>query len=214
VNFEDQPTPTHRCKVCGAGWRFWRQAEMLGSTGDAWNLRSPTAGDCCMDAAMGDQIEPMNAGHMAAWLDQTKAHHHAGQPNVVQYAFSTDQESFTGPFDSVEHALSASQEVLATDSEPGETRAVWVGKVRPAGSFLGAKHVWIGEDVGFRLDELLSDDIPSDEPIIALTLEQKSTLGAIVANWFRENVDFKRFAVVNVTEHTVTVEGDVNEGHL
>ncbi len=209
MNFEDQPTPTHRCKVCGAGWRFWRQAEMLGSTGDTWNLRSPTAGECCMDARMGDQIEPMNAGHMAAWLAQTKAHHQAAQPNVVQYAFSTDQERFTGPFDSVDAALSASQEVLATDSEPGETRAVWVGRVRPAASFLILYHANIGSHIGDYVEELLAEHIGSDDPIVELTPKQQEELGAAAAEWFKANAKFNRFAVTQVIEHTVTVEGDI-----
>jgi hypothetical protein len=206
VKFEDQTAPTHRCKVCGAGWRFWRHAEVPGSTSDTWNLRNPTAGGCCLDANMGDQIEPMTAGHMLNWLAQAKAHHQASMPTVDQFAYSIDQESFTGPFDSVDQALAASQEDLASESEPGEVRAVWVGKVMPADRFLKRQHAHIGEDIGSRIDEILSDDIPADEPIIKMTAEQNAELGTVVVNWLKDNVAITRFAVVNVAEHSVTVE--------
>lgn len=45
--------PTHKCKVCGALWRY--NEEGAGS----WTLRSPTCGSCCDNALMGDQIEPI-----------------------------------------------------------------------------------------------------------------------------------------------------------
>lgn len=45
--------PTHKCKVCGALWRY--NEEGAGS----WTLRSSACGSCCDNAAMGDQIEPI-----------------------------------------------------------------------------------------------------------------------------------------------------------
>lgn len=43
--------PTHYCKTCSA---LWRQCDDR-----SWNLRSPKAGPCCDNAAMGDQIAPL-----------------------------------------------------------------------------------------------------------------------------------------------------------
>ena len=58
------PLPTHRCKVCGALWRYWPKRD----TGhdDSWNLRSSTCGKCCDMAPMGDQIEPLTWEHLPA----------------------------------------------------------------------------------------------------------------------------------------------------
>ena len=58
--------PTHRCKVCGALWRFWPRRD----TGhpDSWSLRSNIAGPCCDNVWMGEQIEPLTLGGMADHL--------------------------------------------------------------------------------------------------------------------------------------------------
>ena len=66
-DWRNEPAPTHRCKVCGGLWRFWRHAETPGATGDSWNMRSQCFG-CCADAPMGDQIEPLTLGRMEQYL--------------------------------------------------------------------------------------------------------------------------------------------------
>lgn len=67
ASWRSEPAPTHRCKVCGGLWRFWRHAETPGATGDSWNMRSQCF-DCCADAPMGDQIEPLTLGRMEQYL--------------------------------------------------------------------------------------------------------------------------------------------------
>lgn len=49
----DGAEPTHRCKVCGAQWRKFQDAEYEWN----WNLCSKQAGQCCDNVLMGDQIE-------------------------------------------------------------------------------------------------------------------------------------------------------------
>lgn len=44
--------PTHHCTECGA---LWRQCD-----DGSWNLRSETAGPCCDNVPMGDQIKPLS----------------------------------------------------------------------------------------------------------------------------------------------------------
>lgn len=46
-------SPTHYCTECGA---LWRQCD-----DGSWNLRSDKAGQCCDNAAMGEQIKPLAA---------------------------------------------------------------------------------------------------------------------------------------------------------
>lgn len=65
-NWRNEPAPTHRCKECGALWRYWPKRD----TGhdDSWNLRSTACGQCCDTAPMGEQIEPMTLGEMEKYL--------------------------------------------------------------------------------------------------------------------------------------------------
>lgn len=56
--------PSHRCKACGALWRFYRAGEG-GLPVDSWNLRSAEAGPCCDNVPMGDQIEPLTVELLA-----------------------------------------------------------------------------------------------------------------------------------------------------
>lgn len=65
--WRDKPAPTHRCKVCGAMWRYWTKRES-GLEYDSWNLRSTVCGPCCDGVEMRDQIEPLTLGEMVKWL--------------------------------------------------------------------------------------------------------------------------------------------------
>lgn len=47
---------THRCKVCGALWR-WNTPSVVRD--GSWSLVSATCGKCCDNVAMGDQIEEL-----------------------------------------------------------------------------------------------------------------------------------------------------------
>ncbi len=59
--------PTHYCTECGA---LWRQCD-----DGSWNLRSETAGPCCDNAPMKDQIKPLAApsaqAEPVAWMWET-----------------------------------------------------------------------------------------------------------------------------------------------
>lgn len=71
TNWRNEPAPTHRCKVCGALWRYWPKRD----TGhdDSWNLRSTACGQCCDSAPMGEQIEPLTLGEMEKYLAARRA---------------------------------------------------------------------------------------------------------------------------------------------
>lgn len=55
---EPTPAATHRCKICGALWRLIPADVNWKAT---WSLVSKTAGKCCDNVAMGDQIEELPA---------------------------------------------------------------------------------------------------------------------------------------------------------
>lgn len=61
------PVPTHRCKVCGALWRYWRKEE-TGQETDSWNLRSSQCDLCCDSVPMDKQIEPLTWDAIRALL--------------------------------------------------------------------------------------------------------------------------------------------------
>lgn len=43
--------PTHRCVICGAYWKLWK---------DSWSLTSDNCDKCCDNVEMGDQIAKLN----------------------------------------------------------------------------------------------------------------------------------------------------------
>ena len=67
-DWRNNHAPTHRCKVCGALWRFWRQEETPFAKGDSWSLHSSACGKCCDMTPMGEQIQPMTLGEMERYL--------------------------------------------------------------------------------------------------------------------------------------------------
>ncbi len=50
---------THICGICGALWRQWPD-DSAGCPAGSWSLRSPKAGSCCDNVAMGLQIIPLS----------------------------------------------------------------------------------------------------------------------------------------------------------
>ena len=67
-NWRNLPAPTHRCRVCGAMWRFWPKRDVPGSNEDSWNMRSNACGECCDTAPMAEQIIPATEGDLLNWL--------------------------------------------------------------------------------------------------------------------------------------------------
>lgn len=58
-SWKEETAPTHKCKVCGAMWRFYRKEE-TGADTDSWNLQSDECGTCCDQVTMGEQIVPVS----------------------------------------------------------------------------------------------------------------------------------------------------------
>jgi len=64
---DENPAPTHRCKKCGALWRYWPVFD-TGDDEDVWSLRSKECGECCDGPMTREQIKPMTLGGMAEHL--------------------------------------------------------------------------------------------------------------------------------------------------
>lgn len=68
MEWRKQPAPTHHCKVCGALWRFWRAEETNGAYRDSWCMSSASCGECCDQAVMAEQIEPVTLGEIEKYI--------------------------------------------------------------------------------------------------------------------------------------------------
>lgn len=121
---------------------------------------------------------------------------------MTQYAYSTDQENYSGLFDTVAEAqgeATASMD-MSGDYEPGDEYAYWIGEVQPAEALLQASR--IGQDFIERLDEWLADDIPADcGPIAELSNGDQAELGRLVIEFVRAKGGFKRYGITNAVEH-------------
>jgi len=68
MDWINKAAPTHRCKVCGALWRFWRKEDTHFSSMDSWSLVSIACGKCCDMETMGEQIEYLTIGEMEKYI--------------------------------------------------------------------------------------------------------------------------------------------------
>lgn len=59
MTYENDVTPSHKCRFCGALWRFFRKGESGGFTTDVWSNCSNFAGDCCAEKPIVDQMAPV-----------------------------------------------------------------------------------------------------------------------------------------------------------
>jgi hypothetical protein len=73
INWLDMAMPSHKCKVCGALWRFWRADDFPSIKDDCWTLCSNTCGQCCDNVAMEEQIVPMTRKDALEWLQAYSA---------------------------------------------------------------------------------------------------------------------------------------------
>ncbi|BDD90911.1 hypothetical protein PanNE5_03510 [Pandoraea sp. NE5] len=89
--------PTHRCKVCGAYWRKWN----IGGK-QSWNLCSRGCGECCDNAAMGDQIEPL-ASPAKVGGDGLIEQHHRDSAELRRLCEARDQARRTAEHWKAEH---------------------------------------------------------------------------------------------------------------
>ena len=128
---------------------------------------------------------------------------------MTQYAYSTDQENYHGPFDTVAEAQGEATVSMdqSGDYEPGDECSYWIGEVQTAEAFLQADR--IGQDFVERLDEWLADNIPSDNgPVVALSTGDQAELGRLVIEFVRAKGGFQRFGIANAVEHKHCIEGD------
>lgn len=129
----------------------------------------------------------------------------------MKYAYSLDEERYTGQFDTIEEALAEAGQAAEDDAleEDAHTRTVWIGEITEASEFLRKRNpVWVADDVLERAEDHLSDNIGWDDHIIDLSTEQRKELGTLVTEWLCKNANFFAFGIRNAKEYTVQVGGE------
>jgi hypothetical protein len=113
--------------------------------------------------------------------------------NQIKYAYSTDQETFYGEFDTESDALAEG----SSCTDPGCT--VWVGEIVYAMDLL-RKRTWLAEDCIDRMNDSLSDDIGGDDYPVEMSQEKLLELNALILDFVEKNASFVRWGVKNTKE--------------
>lgn len=145
---------------------------------------------------------------LTEFLALAKAHVQAqedAEAGGARWCWSIDQEEY---FDADTEAQAHGNAIdrLESDAlEEGEERAYWVARQKPAEAYLALR--WLGESIADRLDELLEDDIGGEYPVVQLSADDQTDLGALVVAFVRARGGFVRWGIAQetVTEHRHTV---------
>jgi hypothetical protein len=138
-------------------------------------------------------------------VDLGGAHQAAAAP-AIEYCYSTDEEEYSGRFSTVDEALDGASEDLAGQRDAGEAAVVWVGEVVPAERTL--RRLNLDTEVEYlveRVDEMLGEEIPSDDTIIELAREKHAGLAQLIKGYLCEHGRFNRWSVDNPVQHTIVV---------
>lgn len=119
------------------------------------------------------------------------------------YCYSHDGETYLGNFSTREDALDNA--VGELDYEPGQTLTVWTGIRQSAIHFLRRDAKQIGIDFAEHIDELLSDKIAADNPIV--DIRNSDAFGVALVALLEEHATFTSSAITDIKEHEVTIPG-------
>lgn len=81
--------------------------------------------------------------------------------STTKWCYSTDEEGFSGSFDTEEEAASEAEQQLECDMLPGDTASYYIGQIAPADTLLDA-HI-LGDWAEEHMDETLADEIGWDD---------------------------------------------------
>lgn len=116
---------------------------------------------------------------------------------MTEYAYSFNEEDYTGRLPSIEAAIAEAQECNEEASE------CWIGEVVPFE--VTADH--IGGEVCDRLQEIADDECGEfAEDWIDLSAEQKKELGQMIVDFIDKHSPVHFFTVKNVVRHSLTLE--------
>lgn len=127
--------------------------------------------------------------------------------STIKWCYSTDEERFSGSFDTEEEAASEAEQQLECDMLPGDTASYYIGQIAPADTLLNAHR--LGDWAEEHMDETLADEIGWDDHIVELTKDEKEELGRLMIEYVKSKQGFRAWGVKNVQTRTYTMpEGE------
>jgi hypothetical protein len=118
---------------------------------------------------------------------------------MKKYCYSTNEEEFTGGFDSIDEAIEEARDVEDSD-------VVYIGEVVHASEFLKGKCSTFADDVVERSDEYLFEFVGGDDEIITMDKQEREAFGQVIFDFLVENASFTRWGVKNVQRFDINQE--------
>lgn len=121
------------------------------------------------------------------------------------YAYSLDEETYHGLYATREEAQGEANAARLSDGdEPGDKATIWTGEVRTAVDVL-RDHRWLVTHFIERLDEILADEIPSDEPILTIKPGHAADMQKALLDAVAEHCESHRYGVKNAQAHQIVI---------
>jgi hypothetical protein len=117
-----------------------------------------------------------------------------------KWCYSTNEERYTGSFDTEAEACTEAEQELERDMLPGDTAIYYIGQVAPADTLLSASK--LGDWAEERMDETLADEIGLDYHIVELTKDEKEELGRLMIDYVKSKNGFRAWGVKGIQERT------------
>ncbi len=126
-----------------------------------------------------------------------------------KWCYSTDEERYTGSFDTEAEACAEAEGQLECDMLPGDTATYYIAHVAPADALLNARR--LGEWAEEHMDETLADEIGWDDHIVELTSDEKEELGRMMIEYVKSKNGFRAWGVKGIQKRTYTMPADEGE---
>lgn len=111
---------------------------------------------------------------------------------MSKYGYSFCEERYSGPFDSLDEALSEARSACP------EATHVWIGEVRLPEEFI-CKEL-LGRHIEEHISERLGDEVGEVAENFVLDKEMREALGTLVLDWIKFGPGFDCWGVKNVQE--------------
>ena len=134
----------------------------------------------------------------------------------MKYCYSFDEERYFGECDSIEAAIIAGRQTMIKESYgecdsnestdwlveiyPGHH--IWIAEVVPAVSFLrGTKWQPYAENILEAADQLVCDDVVSDDPVFSFSDEHKDELNQLILRFLELHAKCSAYGIRNPVAH-------------
>ena len=119
----------------------------------------------------------------------------------MKYCYSFDEERYYGEFDSIEAAIGGAR--VGRGEDTGCAR-VWIAEVVPAVSFLrGTKWQPYAENILESADQLVCDDVVSDDPVFSFSDEHKDELNQLILRFLELHAKCSTYGIRNPVEYSL-----------